>query len=163
MKRIVLFVEGEGEAVAVPMLIRLHLTEQNAWDAVILDDHPFRVGQINKLIKDDFYEWKRKLKAALKRSNVGGVLLLLDGDIKKVGRKSFCAAEVAQSLAQSAKDVGGGAVFSVASIFVHQEYESWLIASFASLEGKELPDGSCPRDWYCQRMSRRALGMRKDG
>lgn len=52
-KRIVLFVEGEGEANAVPQLIKRIFTEQNAWDAVALDEHPFRVGQINRLVKDE--------------------------------------------------------------------------------------------------------------
>lgn len=31
MKRIVLFVEGEGEAEALPKLVKQLLTEQNAW------------------------------------------------------------------------------------------------------------------------------------
>src|SRR5271165_1097694 len=100
MKRIVLFVEGEGEAEAVPKLVKRLLTELNAWDAVGLDENTFRVGQVNKLAKDNYREWKRKLAASLKRRNVGGVLLLLDGDVKKAGADAFCAAKVAQSLAR---------------------------------------------------------------
>jgi hypothetical protein len=49
MKRIVLFVEGEGESDAVPKLVKKLLTEQNAWDVVFLDDAPFRVGEVTKL------------------------------------------------------------------------------------------------------------------
>ena len=71
MKRLVLFVEGEGEAEAVPRLVKRLLTEQNAWDAVSLDDNTFRVGEINKLVKDNYREWKRKLAASLKRRDVG--------------------------------------------------------------------------------------------
>ncbi len=141
MKRIVLFVEGEGEAIAVPKLVARLLTEQNAWDAVVLDQHPFRVGQINKLVKDDHREWKRKLSATLKRTNVGGVLLLLDGDIRRVHNAPFCAANTAKSLAAIAASVGGGSNFSVASVFARQEFESWLIAGFTSFAGKTFPDG----------------------
>src|SRR5436309_8012696 len=99
MKRIVLFVEGEGEAEALPKLVKRLLTEQNAWDAVFLDNDTFRVGQVNKLVKNNCCEWKRKLAASLKRRNVGGVLLVLDADVKKVERGPFCAAKVASSLA----------------------------------------------------------------
>src|SRR5947209_16777438 len=99
MKRIVLFVEGEGEADAVPKLVRKLLTGQGAWETVGLDEAPFRVGQINKLVKENYREWKRKLEASRKRRNVGAVLLILDGDVKKVAGKAFCAAEVARSLA----------------------------------------------------------------
>lgn len=141
MKRIVLFVEGEGEADAAPKLIGRLLTDLEAWDAVFLDPDPFRVEQVNKLVKNDYREWKRKLGASLKRREVGGVLLLLDGDIRKVQGKEFCAVEVARSLAEEAKDVGAASTFSVAISFARQEYESWMMAGFESLAGKKLPDG----------------------
>jgi hypothetical protein len=140
MKRIVLFVEGQGEAEAVLRLVKRLLTEQNAWDTVSLDESPFRVGQVNKLAKAEYHDWKRKLAAALKRPNVGGVLLLLDGDVAKVGDDAFCASVVSRSLAAAAKTVGAGARFSVAVVFARQEYESWLIAGIASLAGERLPD-----------------------
>lgn len=140
MKRIVLFVEGDGEAEALPKLVKWVLTEQKAWDAVILDPDTFRVGEINKLVKDEYREWKRKLAASCKRRDVGGVLLVLDGDAKKVGGTAFCAAAVAISLAREAATVGGGAKFSVAVVFAMQEFESWLIAGVESIAGKRLPD-----------------------
>lgn len=141
MKRIVLFVEGDGEATAIPQLVKRLLAEQQAWDAVILDERTFRVGAINKIVKDDYREWKRKLSASLKRRNVGGALLILDGDIKRVGNAPFCAAAVARSLAEVARSVGGGSTFSVATVFARQEYESWLIAGMESFAGKTFPDG----------------------
>ena len=141
MKRLVLFVEGEGESVAVPRLVKRLLTEQDAWDAVLLDTDPFRVGHINRLVKDDYREWKRKLAASLKRPNVGGVLLVLDGDVKKSGATAFCAAETAKLLANEAMSVGGGSTLSVAVVFARQEYESWIIAAIDSLAGQRLPDG----------------------
>ncbi len=141
MKRIVLFVEGEGEAEALPKLVKRLLTEQQAWDVVHLDEDTFRVGEVNRLVKNDYHEWKRKLAASLKRRNVGGVLLVLDGDAKKVAGEPFCAARVARSLARASASVGGGVSFSVAVVFARQEYESWLIAGIEALAGKRLADG----------------------
>jgi hypothetical protein len=141
MKRIVLFVEGEGESVAVPNLVRRLLSEKCAWDTVLLDDNPFRVGEVTRLLKNDCAEWKRKLAASLKRKQVGGVLLLLDGDLDRVGGTAFCAAAVARSLAKHSTSVGGGQLFSVAVVFARQEFESWLIAGFDRMQGKQLADG----------------------
>jgi len=141
MRQLILFVEGEGETDAVPTLISRLITEQGGWHDISLDNNPFRVGEVSKLVKDDFHEWKRKLGAALKRSNVGGVLLILDGDVGKVGGQEFCAATVAESLAGAATHVGAGNSFSVAIVFARQEYETWLIAGIGSLAGKALPDG----------------------
>lgn len=141
MKRIVLFVEGEGEADAVPRLIKRLLTEQDAWDVVALDPDPFRVGQVQKLLKDDCHKWNGWLRASLKRGNIGGVLLLLDGDVPTIGSELFCAAEAAKLLADKAKIAGAGSTFSVAIVFARQEYESWFIAGFESIAGRQLPDG----------------------
>ena len=141
MRRLILFVEGEGEADAVPILVKRLIKEKGEWRDILLDDAPFRVGSVDKLVKDDFRDWKCFLGASLKRPNVGGVLLILDGDIEKVGGKAFCAAEVAKSLAGAATHVGAGKTFSVAVVFARQEYETWLIAGVASLAGQRLPDG----------------------
>ncbi len=141
MKRIVLHVEGEGESIAVPRLVKRILTEKQAWDTVTLDPNTFRVGQIHKLLKNNYAEWKRKLRASLKRKDVGGVLLLLDGDLKMIGKEPFCAAQVARSLAAQAVEVGGGTTFSVAIVFARQEYETWLIAGIESFVNQRLPDG----------------------
>jgi hypothetical protein len=141
MRRLILFVEGDGEADAAPTLVRRLLTEQGDWHDILLDDNPFRVGSVGKLVKEDFRDWKRFLGASLKRPNVGGVLLILDGDIAKVSGKEFCAAAVAKSLAVAAIHVGAGETFSLAVVFARQEYETWLIAGVASLTGQRLPDG----------------------
>lgn len=141
MKKLVLFVEGEGESEAAPILIKRLLTLKNAWETVTLDESPFRVGSINHITKNGFREWNHKLQACLKRKNVGGVLLLLDGDIRTVNGIAFCAAELAKSLAKESKSVGGGKIFSVAIVFACQEYESWIIAGISSLVGKMLSGG----------------------
>jgi hypothetical protein len=38
MRRLILFIEGEGEADAVPTLVRRLLTEQGDWHDLLLDD-----------------------------------------------------------------------------------------------------------------------------
>ena len=141
MRRLIFFVEGQGELDAVPTLVKRLVSGQSNERDILLDENPFRVGSVNRLVKDNFREWKRLLGAALKRRNVGGVLLILDGDVEKVGGKSFCAAEVAKSIAAAAIQVGAGKTFSVAAVFARQEYETWLIAGIASLAGKRLIDG----------------------
>ncbi len=141
MRRLILFVEGDGETDAMPVLVRRILTEHGLWGGITLDEDTFRVGSVEKLVKADYKDWKRFLGASLKRRDVGGVLLILDGDADRVAGKPFCAAEVARSLAVAARQVGAGRTFSVAVVFARQEYETWLIAGVASLAGQRLPDG----------------------
>jgi len=143
MKRIVLFAEGHGEDVALVQLVRRLLTEQGVWEHgdIFLDESPFRVGHVGNVVKDRCSKWKRWLAASAKRRNLGGVLLVLDGDAKRIERKDFCAAAVAARLAHEAKAAGAGSKFSVAVVFARQEYESWLIPAVAALAGSRLSDG----------------------
>ena len=144
MKRLVLFVEGDGERAAVPKLVKRLLTEKQAWDAVQLDPvEPLIVGHSDGLLKDEGAEWTRFLKVALRtRRDVGGCLLILDGDARPRGGKEFCAKEAARQLAHYAQAIGAGVTFSVAVVFACQEYESWILAAVESLAGEKLPDGS---------------------
>ncbi len=141
MKRLVLFVEGDGDVGAVPTLLKRLLKERGDEFNVLLDNAPFRVGSIGKLVKSDFRDWKRYLEVSLKRPNVGGVFLVLDGDDHKVGEKEFCTAAQAKALASAAMNVGAGKTFSVAVVFARQEFETWLIAGIGSLAGQRLADG----------------------
>ncbi len=92
------------------------------------------------------------MQACLKRRNVGGVLLLLDGDAQIVNGVEFCAADVARSLAKESRSVGGGQIFSVAVVFACQEYESWMIAGISSLVGKMLSGGRQIQDGALKRI-----------
>lgn len=141
MKRLVLFLEGQGDIKAAPVLVKRLLTEMNAWDCVSLDTRPFRVGAVNKLLRDNCQKWVRLLGDAARRPNIGGVLLLLDGDIRRIDGERFCAARIARRLAQEATRARAGELFSVAVVFACQEFESWLIAGVESLAGKPLDDG----------------------
>lgn len=141
MKRIVLFVEGPGDELAVPVLVKRLFTEVDAWDCLYLDPDPLIAGSVHKLLKDDCRNWIRWLGAAAKRRELGAVLLVLDGDARRVEQEVFCAAKVARKLAQQATHARAGELFSVATVFACQEYESWLIAGVESLAGKRLKDG----------------------
>lgn len=141
MKRLVLFVEGDGDALAVPVLVKRLLTELNAWDCLFLDPNPFVVGEVDRLLTNDCRNWHRWLGAAAKRREIGAVLLILDGDILKVPGEAFCAATVARRLAMKSIQARGGELFSVATVFARQEFESWLIAGIESLSGRPLKDG----------------------
>ncbi len=141
-KRLVLFVEGQGDVEAAPILLKRLLKEYGAFDAVFPDPNPFRVGEYSKIGRKDFGEWRRLLRAAAMRKNVGGCLLLLDGDSRaEVGEKSFCAMRAARRLAEEARKVGGGSLFSIAIVFARMEFESWLIAGATSLAGARFSDG----------------------
>jgi hypothetical protein len=89
MRRLILFVEGEGESDAVPTLVRRLIKEKGEWYDILLDDAPFRVGSVDKLVKKEFSDWKRFLGASLKRPDVGGVLLILDATSRRSEAKSF--------------------------------------------------------------------------
>lgn len=141
-KRLVLLVEGQGDVEAAPVLVSRLLNEYSAFDAVFLDPRPFRVGQYSKISKNEFSEWRRYLKAAAKRRNFGGCILLLDGDSStKVDGQPFCAMRAAQRLAAEAQEVGAGTLFSTVIVFACMEFESWLIAGVESLVGATFADG----------------------
>jgi hypothetical protein len=159
MKRLVLFVEGDGDRKAVPALVKRILTEMDAWNTVRLDPAPFTVGQVTNLVRNDYADWIRWLKAAAAmRSPLGGILLLLDGDIRRVAGEAFCAKRVAAELAKQARQAGAGSLFSVAVVFACQEYESWLIAGIESLAGEYLPDGIKPPEGDLEVAPRDAKG-----
>ena len=154
-KRLVLFVEGDADEAAVHVLVRKVLTGLGGWEDFFLDDYVFRVGGIHGVTGSKRHDWVRWLGAANKRPNLGAVLLVLDGDADSVEGQPFCAARVAATLAQRAREAGAGQCFSVACVFACREYESWLIAGVDSLRGKPLDDGrpglrtdapNCPAD-----------------
>lgn len=138
MKKLVLFVEGDGDENAVPILVKRLITELNLWSDLHLDPDPFRVGGTSAIVgsEDKLARWTGRLQAGLKRSNVAGILQILDGDAR-----NFCAMQSASLLASRARNVGAGAVFSFACVFACREYESWLLAGIESLAGKPFKDG----------------------
>lgn len=141
MKRLILCVEGKGDAAAVPTLVKRLLGEIGPWRDLLPDDRPIEVRSAGNLMKNDFKVWKRYLASAMKRRDARGVLLVLDGDIEMIGDKPFCPRDAARSLAQVAGKLGAGRIFSVAIVFACQEFETWLLAGIDSLVGQRLKDG----------------------
>lgn len=138
-KKLVLFVEGRGDVNAAPTLVKRILSESNQWSSVALAPNPFRVKGWGLLLKNNGKEWIRYLRAAaVDHRPLGGVLLLLDGDIKSQGM--FCAKSKAWELSKLARHAGAGSQFSVATVFAVKEFETWLIAGVESLVGRTLPD-----------------------
>lgn len=130
MKRLVLFVEGEGEVKAAPALVgrlRSHLSVE-LQDAFFVDNYVFRVGGIQNLIGKKADQLARYLSAARKRPDFAAALLILDGDSKWTKTQPFCAVKMALELAESARDAGAETLFSFAVVILRQEYESILIA-----------------------------------
>ena len=136
-KRIVLFCEGQGEVQALPALVEKFLAQLDpvARQKIFCDPNPFRIGDLTTLVnKGSMERWANLVKAAAMRKHVGAMLLVLDGDHDLVkfptlqGQRLFCAAEFATLLARQARAVGAGRDFSLAVVFVRQEFESWLIA-----------------------------------
>jgi hypothetical protein len=143
-KRLVLFVEGEGDAYAVPVLVQRLLNDLAPWDCLFLDRDALRVGNVAKLTGRRAGEWARFIGVARKRRNLGGILLLLDGDVPPAGEREFCARRTGWDFSRRAREQGAGSLFSVASVFALQEYESWLIGGIESLAGRLLPPDGRP-------------------
>jgi len=142
-RRLVLFGEGTGDKSGGYWLTKNPLTELAAWDHFSFAEKDcLKAGDLGGLLKDHCAKWRTLLRHAQRKSNLGGVLLLLDGDSdKKVLREAFCAKTHATTLAIAARDVGAGSFYSAAVVFACREFESWLIAGVASLAGVELTNG----------------------
>jgi len=100
-----------------------------------------RVGGVSCLTGRREADWARYLGVARRRRHLGGVLLLLDGDVPPTGQRVFCPGEVGRDFSRRAREAGAGVLFSVASVFAMQEYESWLIGGIEGRAGRQLPDG----------------------
>lgn len=83
-KRLVIFVEGEGDAAAIPPLAQRVLTEIAAHDALFVDREPYRAKSVATLVKDNCRKWHNWLQTAGRKPNLGAVLLVLDGDLDRV-------------------------------------------------------------------------------
>lgn len=140
-RRLVLFVEGEGDRIAVPVLVKRLLTDLEGWSDLFLDPHPFVVGNAAQLTRDGGKDWLRLLQSAQKRPKLGAVLLVQDGDLVRIRGEEFCPVRFARRLGAQARTVGAGTTFSVATVFARQEYESWVLPCVDCLAGVPLPDG----------------------
>src|SRR5947209_7078753 len=137
MKRLVLLVEGAGDVKAVPSLVGLLLTRLPSalQGQLFLDNAPMKIGGIHQITGTRQADLLRHLGNATKRPKLGAVLLILDGDADQVESRLFCAVEVARTIGQRATAAGAGTMFSLATVFLRQEYESLLLAVADQLPG----------------------------
>jgi hypothetical protein len=137
MKRLVLFVEGDGDVLAVPALVGRLLTHlpDALQGQLFLDNAPMRIGKVEQVTGKRQGDLLRHLGNATRRSKFGAALLILDGDADRVEGQLFCAVEVARTIAKRAGGAGAGTTFSFAAVFLRQEYESLLLAV-----ANQLPD-----------------------
>jgi hypothetical protein len=135
-RRLILMGEGQGDAAALPALVRRLLRDSGAAGELIFEDRQcMRIGGIGKLLKDNGREWLRFLAIA-QRQGAEGVLLVVDADVLPP-RFGSCVAEVARHLAALARDQAGQ-VLSVVVVLARKEFESWLIAGLEPLAGRTL-------------------------
>ena len=140
MKRLMLMVEGEGDKKAAKSLA-VRVLERfcpNWSSSFFIDDNPMKVGDVCALLtpKEEI-KLIRFVKALDKRSDVGGVLILLDGDADFILKPSsdgnvkeaFCPMTTAIYMSDLVrKHTRAGQAFSFAVVFARQEFESWFLA-----------------------------------
>jgi Domain of unknown function (DUF4276) len=151
MKRLVILGEGHGEMSALPILARKLLREKDSERRLFVDDEIIRTHNPLGLVKwnkqqsqPDYEEWLRYIRIAARRSNVGGILAVFDGDADKFPAGAdfpFCPATAAKSMAAAASQIGAGRSFSLAIVFACIEFESWIIAGAEALAGQSFRDG----------------------
>lgn len=137
MKRLVLLVEGDGDVNGAPSLVGELLTQlpDDLQGQLFLDNLPMKIGGLHQITGKRQDDLTRHLGNANKRSALGAVLLILDGDADRVEGQPFCAVDVARLLAQRTRAAGAGTKFSFAAVFLRQEYESLLLAVVDQLPG----------------------------
>ena len=141
-RQLFLFVEGEGDKQAAPVLLKRLLKERGAQDVLVVAPNPWLVGEFPSLSRSNFSEWRRYLDTALRKYQMEACLLLIDGDTPPSGGQPFCAMKAARELAAVAKERGAGDRFTASIVIANLEFESWLIGGASSLAGKSLRDGS---------------------
>ena len=174
MKRLVLVGEGQGDALALPVLARKLLRDELSEGRLLLDPEVIRAGHASGLVRwdkpntrEDYSNWVRFLSYAARRKNVAGILAVFDGDAKTFPagtRAPFCAATAAKAMAVAARETGAGRVFSLAVVFACVEYETWLVAGAGApttagtpvlFPGKAFPTGdpeSHGKGWIVRNM-----------
>jgi len=117
-------VEGDGEVIALPVLLR-RLNEWLTPEVYVDVGYPIRVRRDRFLSKDD--EFRRHLSlAAHKCGNEGWILILFDAD-------DDCPAELGQKILRRAQNIVPHRRISV--VLANREYEAWFIAAAESLQG----------------------------
>jgi Domain of unknown function (DUF4276) len=130
--KIVPIVEGDGEVTAVPVLLRKILARVLRYDIQIT--RPKNANGRGNLIKEGGLE--KFIRYSWKERDCGAILVLVDAE-------NECAKFVARDFAER---VGAmGVVFPVVIVVAKRMYETWILASIATIAGHlDLPTGLIP-------------------
>jgi len=163
MTRVACIVEGHGEVVSLPILLRRIGNWRNP-DAYIEVCPPIRVHRDRFLRREEEFQ-RHLLFAAAKCGDDGWVMVLLDAD-------DDCPAELGACVLARARAVLPHRPVSV--ILANREYEAWFIGAAASLNGERSLkitaadlhiDAEAPRNakgWLRERMGNQVYGETTD-
>ena len=128
MKRINIacIVEGEGDAKAVPILLRRIVREIDPTLLLNTAEEAIKVDR-SKIVKPEELERYVEL-AAENNAGHGGILILVDAD-------EDCPAALAPQLLQRAHAARSD--MPIAVVLAQREYEAWFLAAAQSLQGKK--------------------------
>jgi hypothetical protein len=146
-------VEGHGEVVAVPILLR-RISGLIDPTFPLYVPPPFRVPKA-RLLKDGELERSVEL-AARKAGPDGGIFILIDAD-------ESCPATLGPELLARAERVRGN--FPISVVLAKWEFEAWFIAAAGSLAGTRglPPDLTGPADPEAIVAAKQWLGQRMGG
>lgn len=163
MTRVSCIVEGHGEVIAVPILLR-RIAQWRSPQEYVDVPPPIRVHRDRFLNRAE--EFSRHLQlASAKCGDDGWILILLDAD-------DDCPATLGREILERARQVVQHKPVSV--VLAKREYEAWMIGAAESLDGcrgltisdADLQiDAESPRDakgWLRERKLDRAYGETTD-
>ena len=151
MPKLVPIVEGNGELKAVPILLYKLLHQLQRYDIHIAEPKPaygrdnlLKPGGIEKFVR---YAWRER--------ECGAILILLDAD-------EDCPLTLVRDLARRITALG--LLYPVVIVCANRMFETWFLASFATLAGPiglraDEPPADAeavknPKDWLNQRFPR---------
>ena len=125
MPKIVPIVEGDGEVLAVPLLLNKLIAEIGRWEVGI--DRPLNAGSCSNLTKAGGLE--RFVQNAALRADCGAILVLMDAD-------KGCPLKIVREFVERITTLG--TKYPVVVAVANCEYEAWFLASLESIAGKDL-------------------------
>lgn len=163
MNKISCIVEGHGEVSSLPLLLRRLAVWRSYTDWIDIE-RPIRVKRDRFLNREE--ELRRFVLLAAEKSGPNGwILILLDAD-------DDCPVDLSKALLRRAKAFLPN--HRISAVIANREYESWFIASAASLDGTRglkidaadlTIDPDTPRDakgWIGRRMKGNSYGPTAD-
>jgi hypothetical protein len=130
MTFIVPIVEGHGEVISLPILLRRIARAEGRWVEV---NEPLRVSSGGILNSPEIQRKFIGTAANKARPKNGHVLVLLDCDQDMGGKRRACPAELGPRLSRDLSIMRPDVNIYVT--LAHKEYESWFLASLTSLRG----------------------------